>query len=161
MLESTSHRTTRFLRPSHGRSAFVFATAALLLLGGILLLGMASPGAAPDNDDLTHTPAVLAAVGFGVMVLEAVVFTVLPIEATRRLWRRPALGAIMGAAAYGPLIHWDNGWLGLATSIWIIAVVSGAYLIERPSSLARAICQALGLKLLFWVFALSALLSDA
>ncbi|WP_292070153.1 hypothetical protein [Brevundimonas sp. UBA7534] len=161
MLESTSHRTTWFLRPSRGRSAFVFAIAALLLLGGIILLGMVSPGAAPDIDDLTQTPAVLAVVGFGVMVLEAVVFTILPIEATRRLWRRPGLGAAIGAATYGPIIHWDNGWLGLSTSIWIIAVVSGAYLIERPSSLARAICQAVGLKLLFWVFALSALLSDA
>ncbi len=161
MLESAPHRITRLLRPSYVRSMLVFALAALLLLSGIVLLGAASPGAAPDVDTLTQAPAVLAAIGFALMTLEAVVFTILPIEATRRLWRRPVLGAVIGAAAYGPLIHWDNGWLGLATSIWIVAVVSGAYLIERPSSLARAICQAVGLKLLFWIFALAALLGDA
>lgn len=146
---------------SLGRSLTLFAGGGALLLGGIVLLGLAVPGPAPDVDDLVQEPHLLAVIGLALMGLEAVFFTVLPIEIARRVFRRPLAGGLVGGFAYGPLIHWDNGWTGLLTSIWIVTVVSTAYLLERPFSLSGAVCQAIGLKALFWVFALAALLSEA
>lgn len=146
---------------SLGRSLTLFVVGGALLVGGIVLLGLAFPGTAPDVDDLVQEPRVLAVIGLALMGLEAVAFTVLPIEIARRVFRRPLAGGLVGCFAYGPLIHWDNGWAGLLTSIWIVTIVSTAYLIERPFSLSRAVCQAVGLKVLFWAFALAALLSDA
>ncbi|UAL11350.1 hypothetical protein [Caulobacter segnis] len=90
------------------------------------------------------------------MALEAIVYTVAPVEIAGRFWKRPRLGALAGAATYIG-IHWDNGWRGLAAATWIIAVVSGGHLLERGTSPAQAAALAVSLKFAFWTFALVAL----
>ncbi|SPU53184.1 Uncharacterised protein [Brevundimonas vesicularis] len=145
-----------------GRSVAIFACGSLLLICGVIGLGLLAPGdgVVPDAMDRL-SPLVLAAIGFAVMTVEAAVFTLLPTELSRRFFKSVWPGLALGGGAYIVGIHWDNGWLGLATSAWIWMVVTTAYLLDRRRSLLRASIQAVGLKWVFWSFALTSLVSAA
>ena len=145
-----------------GRSMAIFACGSLLLICGVIGLGLLAPGdgVVPDAMDRL-SPLVLAAIGFAVMTVEAAVFTLLPTELSRRFFKSVWPGLALGGGAYIVGIHWDNGWLGLATSAWIWMVVTTAYLLDRRRSLLRASIQAVGLKWVFWSFALTSLVSAA
>lgn len=143
-----------------GRSAAIFACGSLLLICGVIGLGLLAPGdgvvpAAMDR----LSPLVLAAIGLALMAVEAAVFTLLPAELSRRFFKSVWPGLALGGGAYIVGVHWDNGWLGLATSAWIWIVVTTAYLLDRPRSHFRASVQAVGLKWVFWGFALTSLVS--
>ena len=145
-----------------GRSVAIFACGSLLLICGVIGLGLLAPGdgVVPDAMDRL-SPLILAAIGFAVMTVEAAVFTLLPAELSRRFFKSVWPGLALGGGAYIVGIHWDNGWLGLATSAWISMVVTTAYLLDRRRSLLRASIQAVGLKWVFWSFALTSLVSAA
>lgn len=145
-----------------GRSVAIFACGSLLLICGVIGLGLLAPGdgVVPDAMDRL-SPLILAAIGFAVMTVEAAVFTLLPAELSRRFFKSVWPGLALGGGAYIVGIHWDNGWLGLATSAWIWMVVTTAYLLDRRRSLLRASIQAVGLKWVFWSFALTSLVSAA
>lgn len=131
---------------------------ALALIAGMVLIGILLPQPAGSADKLTEiSPGTLVARGYLVMALEAIGYTIAPIEIARRLWRRPLFGAVAGAAIYVIGVHWDNGWRGLAAATWIVVIVSGGYLLERATSLPWAAALAISLKFAFWTFALVAL----
>ncbi len=145
------------------RSAIIFVSGALLLVGGAIGFGLVLGS---DEVDAVQTPeglhpAALFALGLAVMTAEAALFTLIPIELSQRFLKRAWLGVAAGFAGYVIGIHWDNGWLGLAVSTWIWAIVTGAYLLERPVSRGRAACQAVGLKWIFWIFAMAGLTAGA
>lgn len=143
-----------------GRSVAIFACGSLLLICGVVGLGLLAPGdgvvpAAMDR----LSPLVLAAIGLALMAVEAAVFTLLPAELSRRFFKSVWPGLVLGGGAYIVGVRWDNGWLGLATSAWIWLIVTAAYLLDRRRSLLRAGIQAVGLKWVFWSFALTSLVS--
>lgn len=143
-----------------GRSFAIFAGGSLLLICGVVGLGLLAPGDGVVPDALDRfSPLVLAAIGLALMAVEAAVFTLLPAELSRRFFKSVWPGLALGGGAYIVGIHWDNGWLGLATSAWIWMIVTTAYLLDRPRSLFRASVQAVGLKWVFWSFALTSLVS--
>lgn len=143
-----------------GRSVAIFACGSLLLICGVVGLGLLAPGdgVVPDAMDRL-SPLVLAAIGLALMAVEAAVFTLLPAELSRRFFKSVWPGLALGGGAYIVGVHWDNGWLGLATSAWIWLIVTAAYLLDRRRSLLRAGIQAVGLKWVFWGFALTSLVS--
>ncbi|MEW6539517.1 MAG: hypothetical protein AB1448_13120 [Pseudomonadota bacterium] len=143
-----------------GRSVAIFACGSLLLICGVIGLGLLAPGdgVVPDAMDRL-SPLILAAIGFAVMTVEAAVFTLLPAELSRRFFKSVWPGLALGGGAYIVGVHWDNGWLGLATSAWIWLIVTAAYLLDRRRSPLRASIQAFGLKWVFWSFALTSLVS--
>jgi hypothetical protein len=142
-----------------GRSIAI-ACGSLLLICGVVGLGLLSPGEGVVPDEMKRlSPFVLAAIGFAVMAIEAAVFTLFPAELSRRFFKSFWPGLALGGGAYIVGLHWDNGWLGLATSAWIWLIVTAAYLLDRPRSLFRASVQAVGLKWFFWTFALTSLVS--
>jgi hypothetical protein len=144
------------------RSLAIFSVGALALIGGVVGLGLLSPGEGATPYAMKRLgPAVLAVLGFLVTGLEAVVFTVVPIELTRHYLKKPLVGVGIGGLGYVVGMHWDNGWLGLATSGWIWSIVTTAYLMDRQTSLLRACLQAVGLKWVFWLFAFSSLVSSS
>lgn len=143
-----------------GRSAAIFACGSLLLICGVVVLGLLAPGEGLAPDEMTRlSPFALAAIGLAVMTVEAAVFTLLPAELSRRFFKSVWPGLALGGGAYIVGVHWDNGWLGLATSAWIWLIVTAAYLLDRRRSLLRASVQAVGLKWVFWSFALTSLVS--
>ncbi|WP_313444098.1 hypothetical protein [Brevundimonas sp.] len=143
-----------------GRSVAIFACGSLLLICGVIGLGLLAPGdgVVPDAMDRL-SPLVLAAIGLALMAVEAAVFTLLPAELSRLFFKSVWPGLALGGGAYIVGVHWDNGWLGLATSAWIWLIVTAAYLLDRCRSLLRASIQAVGLKWVFWSFALTSLVS--
>jgi hypothetical protein len=142
------------------RSFAIFFIGSLTLIGGVVGLGLLSPGEGATPDTLQRvSPVALAALGLLVTGLEAGFFTIIPIELARRFLKNAWIGAGIGGVGYVVGMHWDNGWLGLATSGWIWAVMTIAYLLDRPTSLFRASLQAIGLKWVFWAFAFSSLVS--
>ena len=146
--------------PQKRRSLAIFLVGSLALVGGVVGLGLLSPGEGATPDTIQRaSPVALAALGFLVTGFEAAVFTIIPIELARRFLKNAWIGAGIGGIGYVVGMHWDNGWLGLATSGWIWAVVTIAYLLDRPTSLFRASLQAIGLKWVFWAFAFSSLVS--
>ncbi|QIF82152.1 hypothetical protein [Brevundimonas sp. 'scallop'] len=145
-----------------GRSVAIFAGGSLLLICGIVGLGLLAPGEGVVPDEMKRiSPFVLATIGLALMAVEAAVFTLLRAELSRRFFKSVWPGLALGGGAYIVGVHWDNGWLGLATSAWIWMVVTTAYLLDRPRSLFRASVQAVGLKWVFWSFALTSLVSAA
>lgn len=139
------------------RFLFLILGGTFALFAGILLIGALTPQGAGAGKLLGASPATLMARGYIVMALEAAVFTVVPIEAARRLWGRPLAGALVGAALSVIGVHWNNGPAGLAAASWIMLIVSGGYLLERPNSLPWAVALAVSLKGAFWTVALAAL----
>ncbi|WEK38927.1 MAG: hypothetical protein P0Y50_10235 [Candidatus Brevundimonas colombiensis] len=132
----------------------------MALIGGVVGFGFLWPGEGETPDAMRRLgPFSLAALGLLVTGLEAVIFTVVPIELTRRLLKNSWIGVAVGGGGYVVGVHWDNGWLGLATSGWIWSVVTTAYLLDRPASFFRACLQAIGLKWVFWIFAFSSLIA--
>jgi hypothetical protein len=150
-------------RTSALRSAAIFISGALLIVGGLigleLILGSGEVETVRPPTELT--PAALFALGLAVMAAEAALFTLLPIELSRWFLRRAWPGVAAGFAGYVIAIHWDNGWLGLVVSTWIWSIVTGAYLLDRPVSWRRAACQAIALKWVFWIFAMAGLTAGA
>jgi len=144
--------------PSPLRFLCLLLSGAVALIAGLVLIGILVPQPAGRADKLMGiSPGTLVARGYLVMALEAIAYTMAPIEIARRLWKRPLLGAVAGAAIYVIGIHWDNGWRGLAAATWIVVIVSGGYLLERTRSLPWATALAISLKFAFWTFALVAL----
>ncbi len=145
-----------------GRSAAIFACGSLLLICGVTGLGLLAPGDGVVPAEMDRlSPLVLAAIGLALMAVEAAVFTLLPAELSRRFFKSVWPGLALGGGAYIVGVHWDNGWLGLATSAWIWLIVTAAYLLDRRRSLLRAGIQAVGLKWVFWSLALTSLVSAA
>ena len=145
-----------------GRSAAIFACGSLLLICGVTGLGLLAPGDGVVPAEMDRlSPLVLAAIGLALMAVEAAVFTLLPAELSRRFFKSVWPGLALGGCAYIVGVHWDNGWLGLATSAWIWLIVTAAYLLDRRRSLLRAGIQAVGLKWVFWSLALTSLVSAA
>ena len=145
-----------------GRSAAIFACGSLLLICGVTGLGLLAPGDGVVPAEMDRlSPLVLAAIGLALMAVEAAVFTLLPAELSRRFFKSVWPGLALGGGAYIVGVHWDNGWLGLATSAWIWLIVTAAYLLDRRRSLLRAGIQAVGLKWVFWSLSLTSLVSAA
>lgn len=150
----------RVARSRNGRSFAIFLVSSLALIIGVVGLGLLSPGDGLAPEAIQRpSPFVLATLGALVTGLEAVIFTIVPIEAARRALNNAWIGVGIGGLGYIVIMHWDNGWLGLATSGWIWSVVTIAYLLDRPISFLRASLQAIGLKWVFWSFAFSSLVS--
>jgi hypothetical protein len=157
MIRSAATRTSAL------RSAAIFIAGALLIVGGLIGLDLLLGSGEIDTSQPPKGPhpAALFGLGLVLMTVEAALFTLLPIELSRRFLKRAWPGVAAGFASYVIAIHWDNGWLGLVVSTWIWSIVTGAYLLERPISWGRAACQAVGLKWVFWIFAMAGLTAGA
>jgi hypothetical protein len=133
----------------------LYAVSVTFLFGGAELISTLTKLPPEGLDDLAGTnPFFLGAVMFVVLSGEALLLTVAPIEITRRLWRQPLVGALIGILIYAVGIHWSKGWQGMLLTGWIALVIAVAYLVQRRSSRWLAVLQALGLKWAFAAFAL-------
>lgn len=103
---------------------------------------------------------VIATLGFVVLTGEAIVFTILPTELSARFLRNGLWGLVAGTIAYSPVLHASNGVAGIVFSAWIILVIGVVYYLQRISSVLVACTQAIGLKWVFWVSALSMIASE-
>lgn len=143
------------------QQAVAFALMALLLFAGLWALEPLTADG-PAGEDLFRGAnfGAVVLIGYAVALGEALVFTVVPAEITRRFLRKAWIGLLVGAILYSPVMHWTNGLGGVAVSAWIAAVVGGAWLWLRGTSFRSALAQAIGLKWLFWTYAAASLSSD-
>lgn len=138
----------------------LYAVCVALLFGGAEIISVL--GKLPDEgmgNLADANPVLLGAVMFVVLSGEALLLTVAPIEITRRLWRQPLIGALIGILIYAVGMHWSKGWESILLTGWIASVIAIAYLVQRRTSRWLAILQALGLKWAFAAFAFFTILS--
>ena len=132
-----------------------------MLLAGVIVLSMAGerfmpPAAGPSP--LVAAPLLLVvAVALVVPFLEALVWSVAFVEASRRLLRSPVIGAVLGVVAYSALYHHAAGLWGMVASAWVGGVVNAMYLNLRSESWRVALLFAVGLRWCFVAFAVALL----
>lgn len=152
--------TRSSLLESRAGPFLLYAVCVALLFGGAELISVLTKLPDEGLGNLAGVnPLFLGAVMFVVLSGEALLLTVAPIEITRRLWRQPLIGALIGILIYAVGMHWSEGWEGSLLTGWIASVIAIAYLVQRRTSRRLAILQALGLKWAFAAFAFGTILS--
>ena len=132
--------------------AFILSAAAMLAGPVLLSIGAVDPPQVQAADGaMKAAPAwLLLLVGALVPALEAIVWCMGFIEGAHFVARRPALGALLGAMAYGVAYHHAYDLRTIAAATWVAAVINVSYLALREQSRGKALLWAIGLR---WVFA--------
>ena len=140
---------------------------AILLFGGLELFNLLvdSKNASDfeaELDVLRSAPMILfIIVGIIVYIVEAMLFTVIPIELSGKFTHFPWVGATLGIVLYGPLYHGSNGVFSVLISSWIALVLNSSYLILRQRLRKVAILSTMGLKIIFILYAAFSIYSFA
>lgn len=86
--------------------------------------------------------------GIPVVILEALVWTIAPIELSARFAKSTLIGAALGLLGF-VAFHWRGGLEAMMGSGWVVLVLNTSYLVLRPRSRRVAIWSTVGQKLAF------------
>lgn len=133
----------------------IIITTTVVLFGGLIIAAHLVPDANIHKPSLLTLPSPLRffAIGVPIYVIEALFFTVVPIELAAKFVRMPLIGAAAGVLGYGVLYHWSHGLSGIILASWIAVVLNASYLLLRTRSKKTATLSTVGQKLAFLLFA--------
>lgn len=135
----------------------IVAATAIALYGGLAIVGHLVPDAHAHKPFTLPPLSRVFTIGIPAYVLEALVFTVVPIELATRYLHKPLFGAAAGVLGYGVLYHWSHGLPGIVLASWIALVLNTSYLVLRDRSVNTAIIATLGQKIGFLLLAVLAI----
>jgi hypothetical protein len=140
----------------------IILVTAVMLFGGLELAGLLIDSTDEAELDMFRNAPVILFLGVGIIVyiLEAMLFTVIPIELSHKFTRTSWFGAMIGIILYGPLYHGSDGLLSILISSWIILVLNSSYIILRLQSRQVAIISTTGFKILFIFYAAFSIYSE-
>lgn len=131
----------------------IVAATTIALYGGLAIAGHLVPDAHAHKLSTLPPLARVFTVGVPAYVLEALVFSVAPIELATRFLHKPLVGAAVGVVGYGVVYHWPHGLAGIVLASWIALVLNSSYVVLRQRSISTAVIATLGQKLGFLLLA--------